>query len=676
MSQNIEIVLTTIRLSHKRLIIVKMVGTKSRSKYKRKRTTFTGVQKQKMQRFDDEMIRPSRPTDVELEDEAQQPESVNNLLADKDTTGNPPVSEKDGQETTANTPRSRSQKKLESRIINSQQLEMGNRKLTGYRLIDMEQLQDALNSAHKCKGGRLMLSEDYDKRCGLQSSLHFKCSNCKKKTTFSTSKSVATKRGRSFDVNRRAVLSALHQGVGFTGLESFCAMLNLPCLDKKSYYKQMNSIVCTIKKAADTEMSSAGKRLRQMLEKDEFMTEGSLLDIAVSFDGTWAKRGHSSLFGVVFVISVDSGEASDFHVLSKFCKSCSIWENKKGNEPTKYEEWKARHESVCTANFRGSSQAMEMEGALIMWRRSVEKHNMRYKFMVSDGDSKSFDAVSASQVYGEDFVMEKIDCVGHVQKRMGKRLLNLKARNKEKLADGKTLGGRGRLTEAVIKKIQRYYGLAIRQNAVKNAAPTDHEKNVAQYQMKKNIIAILHHVIKRTDATKQHFYCPRGSESWCAWQRDVANRTKSYKDTHCLPEVFFEVLKPIFLDLSSDRLLARCTLGATQNPNECINSLVWTRCSKHKFHGLPAIAFAASAAVLHFNGGYTSLIEFQKDLGTPASEKSIETYTRRDIARIEKSKKAADDKEKKKRAARNQQKIAREEALKEAEGQTYESGAF
>ena len=650
-----------------------MVGTKSRSKYKRKRTTFTGTQKQKMQRLDAEIF---RPTVDAVEDEAQEPESVNNPVADQDTTGNTPVSEIEGQETVANTPRSRSQKKLESRIIFSQQLESGERKLTGYRLIDMEQLQDALNSAHKCKGGRLMLSEDYDKRCGLKSSLHLKCSSCQKKTSFSTSKNVATKRGRSFDANRRAVLSALHQGVGFRGLESFCALLNLPCLDKKSYYKQMNSIVSTIKNAASKEMSSAGKRLRQMLEKDEIVTEESLLDIAVSFDGTWAKRGHSSLFGVVFVISVDSGEALDFHVLSKFCKSCSIWENKKSNDPAKYEEWKAEHESVCTANFKGSSQAMEMEGALIMWRRSVEKHNMRYKFMVSDGDSKSFDAVSASKVYGEDFLMEKIDCVGHVQKRMGKRLLNLKATHKEKLADGKTLGGRGRLTEAVIKKIQQYYGLAIRQNAVRNAAPTDQEKNVAQYQMKKNIIAILHHLIKRTDATRQHFYCPRGSESWCAWQRDAADGTKSYRDTNCLPEAFFEVLKPIFLDLSSDRLLARCILGATQNPNESINSLVWARCSKHKFHGLPAIQFAASAAVLHFNGGYSSLIEFQKDLGTPASEKSIKTYTRRDIAHMEKSKKAADDKEKKKRAARNQQKIMREEALKEAEGPTYESGAF
>jgi hypothetical protein len=32
---------------------------------------------------------------------------------------------------------------------------------------------------------------------------------------------------------------------------------------------------------------------------------------------------------------------------------------------------------------------MEAEAAQVIWNRSIEKHNMRYKFMVSDGDSKA-----------------------------------------------------------------------------------------------------------------------------------------------------------------------------------------------------------------------------------------------------------------------------------------------
>jgi hypothetical protein len=37
-----------------------------------------------------------------------------------------------------------------------------------------------------------------------------------------------------------------------------------------------------------------------------------VIDAAVSFDGTWAKRGFTSLTGVVFVTSVDTGEVLDY----------------------------------------------------------------------------------------------------------------------------------------------------------------------------------------------------------------------------------------------------------------------------------------------------------------------------------------------------------------------------
>ena len=177
-----------------------------------------------------------------------------------------------------------------------------------------------------------------------------------------------------------------------------------------------------------------------------------MLDIAVSFDGTLAKRGHTSLVGIVFVISVDAGEVLDYHGLSKFCKNCSVWEAKKDDDPFKYAEWKISYASDCTMNFEGSSPAMEAEEALILWSRSLERHNLWHKLMVSDGDSKAFIKVQESEVYGPGCEIEKLDCIGYVQKRMEERLMNLKATHKEKLADGQTIGGRGRLSDSVIKK--------------------------------------------------------------------------------------------------------------------------------------------------------------------------------------------------------------------------------
>ena len=133
----------------------------------------------------------------------------------------------------------------------------------------------------------------------------------------------------------------------------------------------------------------------------------------------------------------------------------------------------------CDINFAGSSPAMEAEGAVILCKRSIELHNIRYRWMISDGDSKAF-----SSVY-DDCQVVKLDCVGPVQKRMGKHLLNLTSRTKGKLDDGKPIGGQGRLNEGKIKQLQKYYGLAIRQNTISKANPSDREIDIVVDAMRR-----------------------------------------------------------------------------------------------------------------------------------------------------------------------------------------------
>lgn len=218
--------------------------------------------------------------------------------------------------------------------------------------------------------------------------------------------------------------------------------------------------------------------------------------------------------------------------------------------------------------------------------KALDRHNIRYRWMVLDGDSKAFSAVEDTY---DGIKVEKMDCVGHVQKHMGKHLMNLKATTKGKLEDGKTIGGCSRLTENKIKQIQLYYGLAIRQNVLTEANPTKKDVSVAVYTMKKNIIAILHHCVHLKDKETQHRFCPIGSNSWCKWQQDRALGTAMYKGDDCLPHVFLELLKPIFITLSDSTLLERCVRGTTQNNNESINAVVWARCPKHKHHGAKVV---------------------------------------------------------------------------------------
>lgn len=194
----------------------------------------------------------------------------------------------------------------------------------------------------------------------------------------------------------------------------------MPCMSTSAYQKQVDSILEVVEDYTKEELTQAGQRLRNIvLDENPDLDKDDTLDVAVSFDGTWAKRGFTSLTGVVFAISVDSGEVLDYTVLSKACQKCSLKQSQCEGDDERFQEWRREHlaSGECDINFNGSSPAMEAEGASILWRRSIELHNMRYKWMVSDGDSKAFNTVE--NVY-DDCKVIKLDCVGHVQKRMGK----------------------------------------------------------------------------------------------------------------------------------------------------------------------------------------------------------------------------------------------------------------
>ena len=182
-----------------------------------------------------------------------------------------------------------------------------------------------------------------------------------------------------------------------------------------------------------------------------------------------------------------------------------------------YQKWKVHHDLVCTINHTGSSGKMEGDGSLVLFKRSVEKNGLRYLSFIGDGDSSTFKTVSEAMLYGSDIVVEKKECVRHIQKRMGTRLRKLTASfAKKDLSDGKKIGGKGRLTDQIIDTLHNFYGLAIRQN-----------KNRLEGLIK-HTIASLNHVASSQE-NPQHHFSPGGKDSWCGQNRDKANGTMKYK---------------------------------------------------------------------------------------------------------------------------------------------------
>ena len=134
--------------------------------------------------------------------------------------------------------------------------------------------------------------------------------------------------------------------------------------------------------------------------------------------------------------------------------------------------------------------------------------------------------------------------------------------------------------------LQNYYGLAIREN---------HE---SVEEMAKAVKASLFQVAS-SEKNPQHHLCPKGKDSWCGYQRD----STTYQHKSGIPEPILELIEPIFNDLAEPELLKKCTHGLTQNPNECLNGMIWDRCPKNTYVEKETVALATYLAVLKFNDG-------------------------------------------------------------------------
>lgn len=107
--------------------------------------------------------------------------------------------------------------------------------------------------------------------------------------------------------------------------------------------------------------------------------------------------------------------------------------------PEKHASWFEDHKPKCSKNFSGSSGAMEVEAAKVMWGRSDILHQLRYTTLVSDGDAKTFSALTEIRPYGT-LDIKKQECINHVAKRLNTALRNLvNTENKR----GVRLGGAG-----------------------------------------------------------------------------------------------------------------------------------------------------------------------------------------------------------------------------------------
>ncbi|GFS88373.1 uncharacterized protein TNCV_1751241 [Trichonephila clavipes] len=137
-------------------------------------------------------------------------------------------------------------------------------------------------------------------------------------------------------INTRFVYAMRSIGKGAKAGRMFCGVMNLPQPPTR-FAPYGKRILNAAKLVYEDSIQNAAKEAICENEGNN--------NIAVAVDGTWQKRGYTSLNGVVTVSSIDTGKVIDVDILSKYC-ACK-------NLPF--------HEKDCKRNYVGSSGAMEIQ---------------------------------------------------------------------------------------------------------------------------------------------------------------------------------------------------------------------------------------------------------------------------------------------------------------------------
>ena len=133
-------------------------------------------------------------------------------------------------------------------------------------------------------------------------------------------------------------------------------------------------------------------------------------------------------------------------------------------------------------------------------------------------------------------------------------------------------------------------------------------------EMKKNIYAAWCHVCS-SEKNNFHVHCSKGPKSWCTYQCDIANGTKTHVPGKGLPSEVIKHVNEVFDELSDDNLLIKCLHGKPPDQNEAFNGTIWNRIPKSRFVGYKQFGMGVLDAVVHFNIGNLATLFIYDEMG-------------------------------------------------------------
>lgn len=237
-----------------------------------------------------------------------------------------------------------------------------------YRIVNFITVFAAISQCVKCKhcNGDITFKAESTRELGFK--ILVICASCP-----STSIPSCSFIGSAYEINRPFFFTMRMLGLGLNSAKKFCGIMDLPPpVTQCTYDKIIDNIYRASKTVCEMLLKKAVNE-----EKKKTCTEEECedcIELTVSGDGTWRKRGFTSSFSIAAVIGHYTGKILDFSVKFTFCKACEMWSDKANT--SEYEEWQEKHEKDCLVNHEGSAGKMEVNGICELFLRSMERYGV------------------------------------------------------------------------------------------------------------------------------------------------------------------------------------------------------------------------------------------------------------------------------------------------------------
>ena len=163
----------------------------------------------------------------------------------------------------------------------------------------------------ECSDGHFTLSCDSNKSAGLALFFIVACNKCSYiMSSCHTSHKCDT---NFFEINRRAVASSLATGMGHADMGKFFEMMNIPNVHQKTYNQHATAVYKNVDSYKESLLQQSVQQVRAAYPEQ---ADKDIVDIDVSYDGSWHTRGHTSKSGIGCIIDNKTVLVVDFQCLS------------------------------------------------------------------------------------------------------------------------------------------------------------------------------------------------------------------------------------------------------------------------------------------------------------------------------------------------------------------------